>query len=312
MSVLVVVEHDNSHLNPDARGLVAAAQRISLQVDVLVIGASCGAVAAQASTLEGVARVRRVDAACYADFIDENMALVTAQLASAYSHILFPATSFGRSLAPRVAAMLDVEQVSGIVSVVDAHTFVHPIYAGRLLQTVHSSAKVCVLTVRSSAFEAVGASATPVPVEDFPAGPDLGVTRLVRRIRDDTRAEALAHARVVVGGGRGLGSPDAFRELMEPLARCMGAAIGATRAAVDSGYAGNECQVGQTGKVIAPDIYIAVGISGAAQHVAGIRGAGLIVAINKDPEAPIMQLADVSLVGDLHQIVPELTRLLQG
>lgn len=313
MSVLMVVEHDNSTLCPDAFALVTAACRLSAQIDVLVMGDSCEEVAMQSAMIEGVRKVRRVDAPWYADSNAENLALVTAQLASAYDYVVFPATAFGKSLAPRVAAMLDVEQVSDVVSVIDEHTFVRPIYAGRLLQTVRSSARVCVLTIRTSAFAAGGQSAQRAPVVDFPAGPDLGVTRLLRRIRDDVKSRLmLSQARVVVGGGRGVGSPEAFKALIEPLAASMGAAVGATRAAVDCGYIGNECQVGQTGKVIAPDIYVAIGISGAAQHVAGIREAGLIVAINKDPEAPIMQLADVSLVGDLHQIVPELTKLMLG
>jgi len=311
MSVLMVVEHDNSTLYPDAFALLAAARRLSAQIDVLVIGDSCQEAAMQSAMLEGVRKVRRVDAPWYADFNAENLALVTAQLASAYDYVVFSATAFGKGLSPRVAAMLDVEQVSDVVSIIDEHTFVRPIYAGRLLQTVRSSARVCVLTIRTSAFTAGGKSAQPVPVVDFPAGPDLGVTRLLRKIRDDVKScLMLSQARVVVGGGRGVGSPEAFKALIEPLAASMGAAVGATRAAVDCGYIGNECQVGQTGKVIAPDIYVAIGISGAAQHVAGIREAGLIVAINKDPEAPIMQLADVSLVGDLHQIVPELTKLM--
>jgi electron transfer flavoprotein alpha subunit len=311
MSTLVIVEHDNQRLHPHTRALLGAASRLAGEVDVLVIGHSCSTVAEEAATLEGVTRVRWVDAVHYSDLLAENLAMVVAQMAAAYRHVLLPATAFGKNLAPRVAAMLDVAQVSDIVGIQDAEHFVRPIYAGSLLETVRSREPVGVMTVRCSAFMPVGQSANAAPIVPFSAGPDMGVVRLLQRVRIDATHPQLANARVVVAGGRGLGSAEAFHRLLDPLAACFGAAIAATRAAVDSNYVGNDCQVGQTGKIVAPDIYIAVGISGAAQHIAGIRGAKLVVAINKDPEAPLIRLADLALVGDLHEVVPQLTEMLQ-
>ncbi len=311
MSALVIAEHDNQRLHPHTRALLGAASQLAGEVDVLVIGHSCRTVAEEAATLAGVTRVRWVDAAHYSDLLAENLAMVVAQMAAAYRHVLLPATAFGKNLAPRVAAMLDVAQVSDIVRIQDAEHFVRPIYAGSLLETVRSREPVGVVTVRCSAFSPVGQSANAAPVVPFSAGPDMGVVRLLQRVQIDATHPQLASARVVVAGGRGLGSAEAFHRLLVPLAACFGAAIAATRAAVDGNYVGNDCQVGQTGKIVAPEIYIAVGISGAAQHIAGIRGAKLVVAINKDPEAPLIRLADLALVGDLHEVVPQLTEMLR-
>lgn len=310
MSVLVVAEHDGRSLHPHVRALVGAALQIDRQVDVLVMGSDSRESADQAAWLEGVARVRWIDAPHYAQMRAENLAMAIAQMAAAYSHALFAATAAGKDLAPRVAAMLDVAQISEVFAIGDGGCFVHPVYAGSLLETVRSSDGVQVLTVRGTGFTPVPRAAQAASVVPFAAGPDMGVVRLLQSVQPDPAQPRLASARVVVAGGRGLGSADAFRDLLTPLAACFGAAIGATRAAVDAGYAGNDCQVGQTGKVVAPDIYIAVGISGAAQHLAGMRGAKLIVAINKDREAPLVRQADLALVGDLHTLVPQLTAML--
>lgn len=311
MSALVILEHDNRGLHPHSRALLGAACRLAGEVDALVIGHDCRSVAGQAAFLAGIRRVRWVDAVHYAGMFAENLAMVVAQMAAAYRHVLLPATAFGRNLAPRVAAMLDLAQVSDVTGILDAESFVHPIYAGSLLETVRVREGTCVLTIRCPAFVPVGNAQTQVPIEAFPAGPDMSVVRLLQQVQADAGRPQLDNARVVVAGGRGLGSAEAFRNLLEPLAACFGGAIAATRAAVDSNYVGNDCQVGQTGKIVAPDIYIAVGISGAAQHLAGMRGARLVVAINKDPEAPLVRLADLALVGDLHEIVPQLTRMLR-
>lgn len=311
MSVLIVAEHDGRSLHPHVRALVGAALRIDRQVDVLVMGSACREPADQAAWLEGVARVRWIDAPHYAQMRAENLAMVIAQMASAYSHVLFAATTAGKDLAPRVAAMLDVAQISEVLAVGEHGDFVHPVYAGSLLETVVSKDGVQILTVRGTGFTPVGRAAQAAPVVPFAAGPDMGVVRLLQSVQADSARPRLASARVVVAGGRGLGSAEAFHDLLTPLAACFGAAVGATRAAVDAGYVGNDCQVGQTGKVVAPDIYIAVGISGAAQHLAGMRGAKLIVAINKDCEAPLVRLADLVLIGDLHTLVPQLTGMLK-
>lgn len=306
MKALVVAEHDNRMLRGRTQSVIGAGCLLGGAVEVLVAGFQCGAVVEQAARLAGVSRVRQIDAAHYEYFLAENLAMVVAQMASGYSHVLLPATSFGKNLGPRIAAMLDVAQVSEIVRIVDADTFVHPIHAGNLLETVRCDDPVRVITVRPSAFAAVGMQERMAPIEAVAAGPDMGVSRFIRRELGDQDRPDLAQARVVVAGGRGLGSPEAFRSLLGPLADSLGAAIGATRAAVDCNYIGNDCQIGQTGKAVAPAVYFAVGISGAAQHLAGMRESGLIVAINKDADAPIFQIADIGMVGDLHEIVPRL------
>jgi len=310
MSVLVIAEHDNVVLKPQTASVLTAALQLAEQVDLLVIGFRCEAVAEAAANLHGVARVRKIDAPHYAHFLAENLAMVVAQMAGSYSHVLLPATAFGKNLGPRVAAMLDVAQVSDIIEIVAADTFVHPIYAGNVLETVRCSDPVKLLTVRPSAFAMLAARESAAPIVDVAAGPDMGVSRFVSNELPHSARPELAAAKVVVAGGRGLGSHEAYHRLLEPLADCLGAALGATRVAVDANYAPNDYQIGQTGKVVAPELYIAVGISGAIQHVAGMRGSKLIVAINKDPEAPIFEVADLGLVGDLHEILPQLTAAL--
>ncbi|GAB2888718.1 FAD-binding protein [Uliginosibacterium flavum] len=311
MKALVIAEHDNVALKAQTLPVLTAALRLAVQVDVLVIGSQCGSAAEAAANLCGVARVRKVDAPHYAHFLAENLAMVVAQMAGAYDYVLLPATAFGKNLGPRVAAMLDVAQISEITEIVDGDTFVRPTYAGNVLETVRSSDPLKVITVRPSAFAPVATSEQPAVIETAAPGPDMGVSRFVGNDLPQNPRPELASARIVVAGGRGLGSHAAYHALLAPLADCLGAALGATRAAVDANYVPNDYQVGQTGKAVAPDIYIAIGISGAIQHVAGMRDAKLIVAINKDPEAPIFQIADVGLVGDLHEILPQLTAALR-
>lgn len=310
MSILVIAEHDNAVLKPATRNAIAAASRIGGAVDVLVAGSGAAAVADAVARIAGVARVLLVDAAQYADHGAENLAALVVANAGAYSHVLAPATAAGKNFLPRVAALLDVAQISDIVEVVSPDTFVRPIYAGNALATVQSADPVKVITVRGTAFEPAGEAAAPAPVEALAAGAELGISRLVGRELTVSERPELTAARVIVSGGRALGSNTAFHAVLEPLADKLGAAVGASRAAVDAGYAPNDYQVGQTGKIVAPELYIAVGISGAIQHLAGMKDSKLIVAINKDPEAPIFQVADYGLVADLFEAVPQLVAAL--
>ena len=318
MAILIIAEHDNQQLKAATRNVVTAAEKIAslgdCELHVLVAGLGCAAVAAEAAQLAGVAKVKLVDAAHYADFAAENLAVLVAQVVQEqaagtgdnYSHVLAPATAFGKNLTPRVGALLDVAQLSEIVGVVSADTFVRPYYAGNVLATVQSADPVKVITVRGTAFEPCGDGGSGA-VESAAPGPDLGVSKLLgREITKSARPE-LSTATVIVSGGRGLGNGDNYKTLLEPLADKLNAALGASRAAVDAGFVSNDCQVGQTGKIVAPELYIAVGISGAIQHLAGMKDSKVIVAINKDPEAPIFQVADYGLVADLFQAVPELT-----
>ncbi len=310
MSILVIAEHDNAALKAATLNTVAAAAKIGAQlgtdVHVLVAGSGCAAAAQAAAQLAGVARVKLADAAHYADQTAENLAALVVANAAGYSHILAPATTFGKNLLPRVAALLDVAQISEICGVESADTFVRPIYAGNALATVQSADAVKVITVRTTAFDAVGQGGSAA-VENIAAGPDLGLTQLVGRELTKSARPELGAAKVIVSGGRGLASGENYHALLEPLADKLNAALGASRAAVDAGFVPNDYQVGQTGKVVAPQLYIAIGISGAIQHLAGMKDSKVIVAINKDPDAPIFQVADYGLVGDLFQIVPELT-----
>jgi electron transfer flavoprotein alpha subunit len=310
MTILVIAEHDNAALKQATLNAVGAAQKIGGDVHVVVIGAACAAVAEVAAKISGVTMVKLIDAPHYKDLTVENLAVCLAQLAGNYSHVLLPATSFGKNLGPRLAALLDVAQLSDISSVVSADTFVRPIYAGNVMATVQSSDRVKVITVRTSSFDAVAATGGSAAVETAPAGPDLGVSCLVGRDIAVMARPELGAARVVISGGRALGSHESFHALLEPLADKLGAAIGASRAAVDAGFAPNDYQVGQTGKAVAPDLYIAIGISGAIQHLAGMKDSKIIVAINKDPDAAIFQVADYGLVGDLFELVPQLTAAL--
>jgi electron transfer flavoprotein alpha subunit len=310
MSILVIAEHDNKQIKATTLNTLGAASKLGDDIHILVIGGGCAEAAVAAANIAGVAKVRVIDAAHYADQTVENLAVAAAQLAGSYSHVLLPASSFGKNLGPRLAALLDVAQVSDITAVVSPDTFVRPIYAGNALATVQSSDPVKVITVRVSAFDAVAAEGGSAPVEAAPVGPDLGVSKLLGRELTVSARPTLGAARVVVSGGRALGSQESFHSVLDPLADKLGAAIGASRAAVDASFAPNDSQVGQTGQVVAPDLYIAIGISGAIQHLAGMKESKVIVAINKDPDAAIFQVADYGLVGDLFELVPQLTAAL--
>ncbi|HMM54454.1 MAG TPA: FAD-binding protein [Candidatus Desulfobacillus sp.] len=305
MSVLVIAEHDNASLKAATLNTLAAARKLGGEIHVLVAGSGCAAAAEAAARLDGVVRVRVADAAIYADQLPESLAELVRQNAAGYTHILAPATTFGKNLLPRVAALLDVAQISDIVAVESADTFVRPIYAGNALATVKSADAVKVVTVRTTAFDAVG-EGDAAAVEAIAAGADAGLSKLVGRELTKSARPELGAAKVIVSGGRGLASGENYRSVLEPLADKLGAALGASRAAVDAGFVPNDYQVGQTGKIVAPELYIAVGISGAIQHLAGMKDSKVIVAINKDPEAPIFQVADYGLVADLFQAVPEL------
>jgi electron transfer flavoprotein alpha subunit len=309
MRCLVIAEHDNVSIKPVTLNAVTAAAKIGGEIDVLVAGSECRAAAERAAGISGVARVLVADAGHYADQSAENIAALIVAQAGAYTHLLVPATTFGKGVMPRVAALLDVAQISEIVAVESADTFVRPIYAGNVLATVQSGDPIKAISVRSTAFEAAGEGGAAA-VESIAAGADLGVSKLLGRELTQSARPELAAASVVISGGRGLGSGENFHALLEPLADKLGAAMGASRAAVDAGFVPNDFQVGQTGKIVAPQLYIAVGISGAIQHLAGMKESRVIVAINKDPEAPIFQVADYGLVGDLFVLVPELTAAL--
>ena len=305
MAILVIAEHDNAALKAATLNTVAAAQKIGGDIHVLVAGADCAAAAQQAAQLQGVATVKVADAAHYAAQTAENLtALVIAQ-AAGYSHILAPATTFGKNLAPRVAALLDVAQISEITAVESADTFVRPIYAGNALATVKSADAFKVITVRTTAFDAIGTGGSAA-VEAIAPAADTAQSQLQNRELTKSERPELGAAKIIVSGGRGLGSGENYHQLLEPLADKLGAALGASRAAVDAGFVPNDYQVGQTGKIVAPQLYLAIGISGAIQHLAGMKDSKVIVAINKDPDAPIFQVADYGLVADLFEAVPQL------
>ncbi len=309
MSILVIAEHDNAQLKGATLNTIAAASKLGGEVHVLVAGHNARSAADQASQAAGVGKVLLADGPALAEGLAENVAAQVLQLAGEYSHILFAATASGKNVAPRVAAKLDVAQVSDIIAVESADTFQRPIYAGNAIATVQSSDAVKVITVRTTGFDAVAAQGGSAAVESVAAVADSGRSSFVgREVAKSDRPE-LAGAAIVVSGGRGLGSAENFK-ILDGLADKLGAALGASRAAVDAGYAPNDWQVGQTGKIVAPQLYIAVGISGAIQHLAGMKDSKVIVAINKDPEAPIFSVADYGLVADLFQAVPELTAAL--
>jgi len=304
MVALVIAEHDNASLKGSTHHTVTAAAQCGGEVHLLVAGSNCGAAASQAAQIAGVSKVLVADAAHFADGLAENVAEQVLALASKYSHILAPATAFGKNILPRVAARLDVAQISEITKVDSPDTFERPIYAGNAIATVQSSDKVKVITVRGTGFDAAatGGSAT---VENVGPVADSGKSHFVGRELAKSDRPELTAAKIIVSGGRGLGSGENFK-ILEPLADKLGAAMGASRAAVDAGYVPNDWQVGQTGKIVAPSLYIAVGISGAIQHLAGMKDSKTIVAINKDPEAPIFSVADYGIVGDLFELVPQL------
>ncbi|MDD3327952.1 MAG: FAD-binding protein [Zoogloea sp.] len=311
MPILVIAEHDNAGLKAATLNTVSAAAKLGADIEVLVAGSNCAAAAQAAAQLAGVTKVKVADAAAYAEQGAENLAALLVGLVQAggYSHVLAPATTYGKNVLPRVAALLDVAQISDIVAIESADTFVRPIYAGNALATVKSSDAVKVITVRTTAFDAAG-NGGGAAVEAVAAGPDLGQSKLVGRELTKSARPELGAAKIIVSGGRGLGSGDAYRAVLEPLADKLGAAMGASRAAVDAGFVPNDYQVGQTGKIVAPQLYLAVGISGAIQHLAGMKDSKVIVAINKDPEAPIFQVADYGLVADLFETVPQLVAAL--
>jgi electron transfer flavoprotein alpha subunit len=306
MTILVFAEHDNKAIKKSTLNTVAAAQKIGGEIHLLVAGHECGEAAQAAAQVAGVAKVLHADAKHLDDEIAENVAALMVSLAKGYSHLLAPATSNGKNVMPRVAALLDVQQVSDIVSVENPDTFVRPIYAGNALATVKSKDKIKVITVRTTGFDAVAASGGKASVEKVEAPADSGLSSFVGREVSKSERPELTSAKIIVSGGRGVGSGENFKKVLEPLADALGAAMGASRAAVDAGFVPNDWQVGQTGKIVAPDLYVAVGISGAIQHLAGMKDSRVIVAINKDEEAPIFQVADYGVVGDLFQVVPQL------
>jgi electron transfer flavoprotein alpha subunit len=306
MAALVIAEHDNRTLKPATLNALAAAKEIAGgDVDILVAGKDCRGVAEAAAQIPGVKRVQLADDVAYEHGLAENVAPLLVGMASDYSHLLAPATTAGKNLMPRVAALLDVMQVSDISAVVSADTFVRPIYAGNALATVQSKDPVKVITVRGTAFPPGEATGGAAPIEMVAGTGAAGLSEFVRAELSKSERPELTSARIVISGGRGMQSGDNFH-LLEKVADKLGAAVGASRAAVDAGFVPNDYQVGQTGKIVAPELYIAVGISGAIQHLAGMKDSKVIVAINKDEEAPIFQVADYGLVGDLFKILPEL------
>ncbi|MEE9327393.1 MAG: FAD-binding protein [Cocleimonas sp.] len=309
MSILIIAEHDNATLNPNTFNTLSAASQLGDDLHLLIAGQDASAVIEQAQSIVNVSKVISSNDASLADGLAENIAWLVKRLASDYSHILAPASNFGKNFMPRVAAMLDVMQISDIIEVISEDTFVRPIYAGNALITVKSSDAIKLITVRSTAFDAIEAEGGSATVEEVVFEQAFDRVEFISRDVTVSERPDLTTARIVVSGGRGVGSKDDFA-LIESLAEKLGAAVGASRAAVDSGYAPNDFQVGQTGKVVAPDIYFAVGISGAIQHQAGMKESKVIVAINKDEDAPIFQIADYGIVDDLFDVLPQLIETL--
>ena len=311
MAVLVLAEHDNKTIKKATLNTVAAAQKLGSNIHVLVAGHNAASAAAEAAKVAGVKKVLHADAPHLGEFLAENVAALIVSLGKNYSHILAPATSTGKDVMPRAAALLDVQQISDISAVEGADTFVRPIYAGNALATVKSKDPIKVITVRTTGFDAVASSGGSAQIESVTAPPDSGLSSFVSREVSKSERPELTAAKIIVSGGRGMGSGENFTKVLEPLADKLGAAMGASRAAVDAGFVPNDWQVGQTGKIVAPDLYVAVGISGAIQHLAGMKDSRVIVAINKDEEAPIFQVADFGVVGDLFQLVPSLVEELK-
>jgi electron transfer flavoprotein alpha subunit len=310
MTTLVIAEHDNATLKGATLNTIAAATQVGGDVHVLVAGANAGAVAAAAAAVAGVAKVLHADGASLAEQLAENVAAQVLAVASGYSHIFFPATAHGKNVAPRVAAKLDVGQLSDISKVISADTFERPIYAGNAIATVQCTQAVKVATVRTTGFDPAAATGGSAAVETIAAAADSGKSTFVGKEIAKLDRPELTAARIIVSGGRAMGSSEKFNEVLTPLADKLGAALGASRAAVDAGYAPNDWQVGQTGKIVAPQLYVACGISGAIQHLAGMKDSKVIVAINKDEEAPIFSVADYGLVADLFVAVPEMIKAL--
>lgn len=309
MSILVIAEHDNARLNAATLKTLTAATQIGGDVTVLVVGYQCQAVADEVAQAAGVSKVLLADNAVYAHFLAENLGELVAEIGNNYTHILAPATTTGKNFMPRVAALLDVAQISDIISVVSADTFKRPIYAGNAIATVQSSDAIKVITVRSTAFDPVAASGGNATVETLDVVKENTKASFVGEELAQSERPDLTAARVVISGGRGMQNGENF-QMLERIADKLGAAVGASRAAVDAGFVPNDMQVGQTGKIVAPELYIAVGISGAIQHLAGMKDSKVIVAINKDEDAPIFQVADYGLVADLFEVLPQLEELL--
>jgi electron transfer flavoprotein alpha subunit len=310
MAILILADHDGKQVRKATLNTVAAAQKIGGDIHVLVAGSNCGDAAKSASAVAGVAKVLHADAPQLGEELAENVAALVVALAKSYSHVLAPATSSGKNILPRAAALSDCQQISEIIAVEAPDTFVRPIYAGNALATVKSKDAIKFITVRTTGFDAVAATGGSAAVEKVDAPADSGLSSFVGREVQKSERPELTSARIVVSGGRGMGSGDNFK-LLEPLADKLNAAMGASRAAVDAGFVPNDWQVGQTGKIVAPELYIAIGISGAIQHLAGMKDSRVIVAINKDEEAPIFQVADYGIVGDLFKVVPELVEELK-
>jgi electron transfer flavoprotein alpha subunit len=310
MTTLVIAEHDNATLKGATLNTITAATQVGGDVHVLVAGSNAGAVAAAAAAVAGVSKVLHADGASLAEQLAENVAAQVLAVASGYSHIFFPATAHGKNVAPRVAAKLDVGQLSDISKVISADTFERPIYAGNAIATVQCSQAVKVATVRTTGFDPAAATGGSAAVETVAAAADSGKSTFVGKEIAKLDRPELTAAKIIVSGGRAMGSSEKFNEVLTPLADKLGAALGASRAAVDAGYAPNDWQVGQTGKIVAPQLYVACGISGAIQHLAGMKDAKVIVAINKDEEAPIFSVADYGLVADLFVAVPEMIKAL--
>jgi len=309
MTSLVIAEHDNKDLKPSTLTTITAANQIGGDIHILIAGSNCSAVAEQAAKIAGVSAIKVADDAQYEHQLGEPVAALVKSVAADYSHILAPATTFGKNFMPRVSALLDVAQISDISAVVSADTFVRPIYAGNALATVQSKDQTILITVRGSTFDKAAAEGGSAAIESVSAAEDPKVSTFVGQELSKSERPELTSAGIVISGGRGLGSSENFA-IIETLADKLGAAVGASRAAVDAGYVPNDYQVGQTGKIVAPDLYIAIGISGAIQHLAGMKDSKVIVAINKDEEAPIFQIADYGLVGDLFDVVPQLSEAL--
>lgn len=311
MNILVIAEHQNDALKASTLHTISAASQLDKNITVLVAGHNCKAVINEVAQIENVTKVIAADDAVYRNQLAENISQLIIKIAVDYDFILAPATTFGKNLMPRVAALLDVAQISDIISIISADTYVRPIYAGNALATVQSSDKIKVITVRSTAFTAASKKTTPAPIETITALADSKLSQFINHELSPAVRPELTSARVIVSGGRGMQNGENFK-LLEELADELNAAIGASRAAVDAGFVPNDYQIGQTGKIVAPELYIAIGISGAIQHLAGIKDSKVIVAINKDADAPIFQIADYGLVGDLFAILPELTTALRN
>jgi electron transfer flavoprotein alpha subunit len=310
MAALVIAEHDHGTLKPATLNTVTAARACGGDVHVLIAGSEAGGAAQAAAKIAGVTKVLHADGASLAEQLAENVAAQVLEIAKNYTHILFPATAHGKNVAPRVAALLDVAQISDAIKIVSADTFERPIYAGNAIASVQSSDPIKVITVRTTGFDAAAAEGGSAAVESLAAVADSGLSSFVGAEIVKLDRPELTAAKIIVSGGRAMGSSDKFTEVLTPLADKLGAALGASRAAVDAGYAPNDWQVGQTGKIVAPQLYIACGISGAIQHLAGMKDSKVIVAINKDPEAPIFSVADYGLEADLFTAVPELVKAL--